>query len=312
MKLAISNLTMQRKKTTVKKGMLCLVFMAVMLCYMGCGGTSKSADNQMVTEKSEPSMYGEEANMQDAESSETAPNAAVNMQKLIKTGNISLEVEDVREAFDKIDKMARKFNGYIFDMNEYEDGSEKEINLTVKVDNRNFEAMMKGLESIGKVHRSGISTQDVTREYIDTEARISTLKIQEETLKELLKKAEDIEDLLRIETELQNVRQKIESAQGQLNYLKDAVSYSTVDIVLRNKILPTQSEGESSIEKFVFSLKDGFGFWGNVLLNLIATIIWLSPVLLIGGAVFFLFRKPFKGWKEKRAEKRKEKRDQKL
>lgn len=290
----------QKTHTHLKKIRLIGLSLLIGLCYLGCGSgpSYKTASPMEEVALSEPdsynsSDYGEES--QDSASPEVPSTSSskipLSSQKLIKTGEARIEVKDTKKAYEEIKAMSEKRNGYIFEMNEYSGYDHKTIDLTVKVDYRQFETLMQELESVGTVLSSSMNTQDVTREYIDVKARIDTLKIQENTLKELLAKASDIKDLLTIETELQRVREEIESAQGKLNYLNDAVTYSTLHISLNTKALPTQSSEREGIgERLSFEFLDGLGYWGNVFIDFLGGLLWLLPFLLVVALVIYLLR----------------------
>jgi len=70
----------------------------------------------------------------------------------------------------------------------------------------------------------------VTEEFIDIQARIKTKKELENRYKELLAKANTVEELLSIEKELGTLRTEIESIEGRLKYLQDRVSLSSLTI----------------------------------------------------------------------------------
>ncbi|MDO4720253.1 MAG: DUF4349 domain-containing protein [Peptostreptococcaceae bacterium] len=299
----------QKSKTHLKKIRLIILSAVIGLCYLGCGGSggyydqAKNAEPMTEeTKAAEDNFYGEENETDSASESPSSgaatgaiPNPSSVSQKLIKTGNANLEVKDVKKAYEEIKAMSEKYDGYIFEMNEYSGYDHKTIDLTVKVDYRKFETMMAELEQTGNVLSSSMSTQDVTREYIDVKARVDTLKIQETTLKQLLSKASDVKDLLEIETELQRVREQIEAAQGRLNYLNDAVSYSTIHISLTTKILPTQTVKKEGIgERLAFEFQDGLGYWGGVLIDFIGGVLWLLPFLIVVFALLFALREKLK------------------
>ena len=74
-----------------------------------------------------------------------------------------------------------------------------------------------------------IDSQDVTEEYIDITARLKTKKELEARYLELLKKANKVEEIVSIEKEIGNLRSDIESIEGRLRYINNAVAYSTLD-----------------------------------------------------------------------------------
>ena len=214
-------------------------------------------------------------------------------QKLIKTGQIELEVKDINEKYSEVKLLLSKYNGYVVDMQERSNSYQSNLILELKVQASNFEVLFEELKGVGKVGSASISTQDVTTEYIDTDARVKTLKVQEETLLNIMSKAVKVEDLLRVETELQRVRENIESSQGRLKYLDNRISYSVITLNMTTTKEPTLvlEENTSIFEKFLFNFKDGVGFWGNAFLNLVLGILWMLPVIIVGILVVVFIKK---------------------
>ncbi len=78
-----------------------------------------------------------------------------------------------------------------------------------------------------------ISSEDVTEEYYDSEARLKVLKAKEDRLLNLMNKANNITDIISIENELGQTRSEIEVLTGRLKYLSNATDYSLVNIKLQ-------------------------------------------------------------------------------
>lgn len=295
----------------LKKGVLTILIGMIGFCYIACssGAPKDSAPNgagaMPMADEAYDQSYNEAEEAEKGLSEDSGSSAPeIKQQKLIKTGSVSLEVETIHEAYQSIEALTKQYRGYIFEMNEGDSGYQKYMHLTTKVDSKHFDAFMQSFGDIGRVKNSTINTQDVTREYIDTKARIETLSVQENTLRQLMSKATKIEDLLRIESELQRIRQDIESTQGQLDYLKDAVSYSTVHIDLNEKTVPTTANEKNIWDQLSFHFRDGFGYWGSVFVDLISFLIWMIPVWITLFILYKLLKKPLKKLKEKMANRK--------
>jgi hypothetical protein len=154
-------------------------------------------------------------------------------KKTIFTASISLEVKEFKAAVDEVSSIASRYGGYISDSFMNNEGVGRKTGyVIVRVSERNFDAAIADLEKVGDVLNKNISGQDVTEEYIDLEARIANLTLEEQRYQDILKKAEKVEDLLAIERELSRVRGEIESMQGRLNYLKNRVDLATITVNL--------------------------------------------------------------------------------
>jgi hypothetical protein len=92
-------------------------------------------------------------------------------------------------------------------------------------------------DSVEEVISESQGAQDVTDQYIDLEARLTNLTALEIELRALLTEVRqqpnaDPDELLRVFTEISNVRGEIEQIQGQLNYLDDVVALASLSINL--------------------------------------------------------------------------------
>src|SRR5207244_937370 len=90
----------------------------------------------------------------------------------------------------------------------------------------------------GELKNQTLGTEDITKNYFDTESRLKNARVMESRLVEMLKrKSDDINDLLQVEKELGRVREQIEQMQGELKYWDSQVQFATVTISLAEKDL---------------------------------------------------------------------------
>jgi hypothetical protein len=177
-------------------------------------------------------------------------------KKTIFTASISLEVKEFKAAVDEVSSIASRYGGYISDSFMNNEGVGRKTGyVIVRVSERNFDAAIADLEKVGDVLNKNISGQDVTEEYIDLEARIANLTLEEQRYQDILKKAEKVEDLLAIERELSRVRGEIESMQGRLNYLKNRVDLATITVNLAE---PEVVVHESKFRQAIDAAIEGF------------------------------------------------------
>jgi len=203
-------------------------------------------------------------------------------RKLIKNGTLSFETDDVEKTGKEIEQLYQEFNGYVASENHFNYGERLQHEQEIRMPSQNFDPFIQKLETLGtKVENKNISTQDVTEEFIDVEARLKTKKDLEARYRELLKFAKKVDEMLSIENQIGNVRAEIESMEGRLNYLKNQVAFSTIKITYYE--VTGVDFGFAS--KFVHSLKNG---WDNLLTFLIAMVnVW--PFLMLMGVGTFLY-----------------------
>jgi len=124
------------------------------------------------------------------------------------------------------------------------------------------------------------------------EARLKAKKELEGRYLELLKKANKISEILEIEKELVLIREEIESKQGQLNYLQNRVSMSTLEITFYKQTTET-GVTVSYGSKMWNSIKGGVSWMPGFFLGLL----YIWPLLLIAALVFYYIRKRKKNLK---------------
>lgn len=189
-------------------------------------------------------------------------------KKLIKTGNINLEIENLSESIVKVEELISSYGGYISNSS----NSEKNAWFNIKIPSSKFDDAMNSACSLGKVLNHSENTEDVSEQYYDLESRLQNKKTMKSKLEGYLSDAKDIKDLLEIERELNSVISDIDSMEGRLKRLSNQVEYSTITINLQ---LPSNH----SENGFIFpDLKNGFS---NLLSNFLNFLIGFVKVFFL-------------------------------
>ena len=128
---------------------------------------------------------------------------------------------------------------------------------------------------------------DVTESYTDTEARLKTLRLQEERLLEILSKATELSDVLELESRLSDVRYQIESYEATLRNYDSRVSYSTLHITLQEVVeysiinSPPQTLGQRLSDGF----KDSMRLVKNSAENALVWLVTYLPLVLLWAVI---------------------------
>lgn len=157
--------------------------------------------------------------------------------KIIKTGELGFEVEVYESAVERVYAIVRQHGAFVADGSTQEQaGGALTGRIVIRVPPERFEALFAALKAIGRLEAENVKVADVTAEYVDLEARIKSLTVTEERLRELMKSKsfmDKITSLLEVERELTRVRSQIEQLQGQLRVMADRVAMSTITVTLR-------------------------------------------------------------------------------
>lgn len=148
---------------------------------------------------------------------------------------LSLEVSSVSNAAARVADIATQSGGYVENRS---DSGDDRANVTLRVPVDSLKSAVASLESIGKVTSRRVSSEDVTEQYVDIDARMKTMVALRDRLRALLDKALDVKDILAIEKELGRVQADIDSIQARFKALKGKVDLASIDVsITRRRIL---------------------------------------------------------------------------
>ncbi|HLP12577.1 MAG TPA: DUF4349 domain-containing protein [Flavobacteriales bacterium] len=219
--------------------------------------------------------------------------------KLIRTADLRFQVNDLEKSSEIIDRLVKENGAYVSTANMSSTNSESNNTISIRVPNGQFDMLLKSIckESV-YMERKNVSTQDVTEEYIDIEARLKTKKEVEARYIEILKaKAKTVDEVLRAEEQIRVIREEIEAREGRLNYLKNQVSYSTIIVQVYQQIEYRENPVEVT-DSFSNKASSGFGQGWDVVKNILLGIITIWPVWIIGAIIYFVIRRQLKNAKK--------------
>lgn len=307
-----------------KKHVLTLVCAFVLLAAFatGCGGSNGYAvkDAGMTNPASAPqeaygeSYYGgdgiqytDEAELASEPGGEALP--ADPSLKMIYTVDLSVETLDYEKSLETIDSLTAQYGGYV----EYAQSENNRINstrlrsayYTLRIPASQLDAFLGSCGAVGNVCSSTRSTENRTAEYADLNARLNTLRIEEQSLQELLEKAEDLDTIVSLHSYLSDVRYSIERVEASMRGIDSLVSYSTVHLSLTEvkfateTVTPASTFGErlkarsaDAWRDFGESMEDFSVFVLGELPSILVTIIlYLLPVAIIVFVIILLVRR---------------------
>ena len=182
---------------------------------------------------------------------------------VIQVGTMTVQSEDVAQARFDLDKVVDSYNGTIAD-EKTTATSEGEIRLSrvvLRIPSQDFDRAMLDLAELGKVTASTRKAQDVTAEVIDTEARIRAQEQSLQRVEVLFARAQNIRDVVAIEAQLSRRQAELDSLKGQLAYLEDQTTLSTITVYLEpapEEPKPVEKKEQEDDNAFVSGLKDGW------------------------------------------------------
>jgi hypothetical protein len=227
--------------------------------------------------------------------------AQVAERLIIRTGNISMVVEDTRAAQATIEGMVEGMVGegaFVVSSDEYGGAEESQPHITmgIRVPAARFdEAMDRLAEMAVEVTSRNESAQDVTEEYVDLEARLESLEAARDRLLEIMQEARSTKDLLEAEQQLTQRETEIESIKGRMQYLEESARLSSIWIELQPYLLSQpvaeQWRPAETARRAMGALVDGMrGFADFLIFFAIALLPWLLVIGAVLAAIVLLVR----------------------
>lgn len=232
-------------------------------------------------------------------------------KKIIKRYYFDYETEEFDSAFAYLKSQIEKYNGYISSSN-VNGTSYRTLNLTARIPADVSDEFTGQLGSLGTLTSQSESAEDITLQYTDTESRIKSLKTEQERLNALLEKADNLESIITLENRLTEVRYELENYQSRKNLYDDLVSYSTVNITLREVVYTVAVDDSSFFARIKTGLESTFR---DIKISVADFIVWLIvnlPYLLIWVLIIFIIVKVIRMLIRRRKKKKQAKMEKQL
>ncbi len=153
-------------------------------------------------------------------------------RKIISTGNITVEVDDVESSVMAVEAIVDGMGGYVEVLSRSGGDEFSRASLTIRVPQGQFASAYGRIRDLGEVLNEHQGSEDVSEQFIDLEARLNSALREEQSYLSLLGRTSNVSEVLAIERELARVRADIERYQGQLDFLSRRVDLSTIYVEL--------------------------------------------------------------------------------
>ena len=243
----------------------------LVLSLTGCGISSQSSDAGGGSDisMSEPGIVVDE-------SGKTTVTPAI-----IRNGDLTLETSNVEQVFSDVQSAVAKFDARIESSNFQGrvDGYGPNAYLSVRVPESKLDSLVDELSKLGKRTSFSTSTSDVTLQSVDLQAKIDSLEESRVRLQLLIDKATTTAELIAGEQALATLRTELDSYQSQLDYLKNQVAESTLNVQIVDDNSSVTSGWRGFKEIFLQAARGFVNAFQSAFVFIITAIPWL---LLVG------------------------------
>lgn len=306
-----------------KRCLTCILAGLMLLSVAGCGSSGKeftasgtSADMALA----EAPAAMEEASVEeemgydsgDVTSDNGIEPVAETGRKLIKTVYLTMQTKEFDEVLEGVSARVKEMGGYIENSSisgsSYYYESTRYASYTFRIPSDRLDEFVTVVGELGNVTQKNESVSDVTLQYVDTESRKKALETEQQRLLELLEQAENMEDLLAIESKLSEVRYELENYGSQLRLLDNQIDYSTVHLDIQEVERITETKERTFTEEIADRFQDSLYVVGRGIRGFVIGFIGSLPILAVWAVIItvivLVVRKIFSGRKEKKDRKR--------
>jgi hypothetical protein len=281
------------RRTLLAPTVILLTALALTGCASGAGSSAGDSGGAVpaVGAPEFVEQSGGEAMVDDAQAQDSDVTATERQE--INTGDVTITADDPVAASREAVRIVEAAGGRVDGRTEYAhtQGDTGSAQLTLRIPADKLTATLEKLEELGRADSVSLSTNDVTVQSQDLDARISALRTTIERLDALVAQATNIDDLITLESAISQRQGELESLEAQQRYLADQVAMSTVSLYLRSEAsAPVATPGD-----FWSGLASGWSafvaFWAGLLVALGVLLPWIVTAGIIAFLVVFVVRR---------------------
>lgn len=235
-------------------------------------------------------------------------------REVIVTGSLYLTVDDPLEAADEAARIVESAGGRVDGRREYSPSASSDgvaaydengqylgsfpgggAVLELRIPSERLTSALADLQALGEQEELVLSTDDITVEVRDLEARIAALQASVDRLLALQAEAADLDDLLALETAISDRQGELESLQAQQRYYADQVSLASLTLTLGSLEVAPVDEPDSFLSGLATGWDALLGFLGGTLVVLGVVLPWLALLGLLALIALVVVRRVRRG-----------------
>ncbi|TXF90843.1 DUF4349 domain-containing protein [Neolewinella aurantiaca] len=151
-------------------------------------------------------------------------------RKLLYSASLGVTVAEPDSALSVIVAMTKEFDGYVNRTSSY--------GATIRVPAAELDEVISRISTLGEVTRKNITAEDVTEAYFDMGIRLDNAEKARQRYLELLARAQNVEETLLVERELERLTETIDLLKGRINRIDQQEAYSSISVDLARRARP--------------------------------------------------------------------------
>jgi hypothetical protein len=263
---------------------------ATLLLTIACGDRVSSPKEASVASSAERIVAPAPSPPAADQGSSTPTSSFWATQKLIRTGEVRIQVRDVPTALRATDSIARSQEALLADSRASRDADGKRsAEVVLRVPSQRLASVLQALRAIGTVQSESLATQDVTREYTDLETRLAVKEQTVGRLRGLLdNRTAKLADVLQVECELDRAVAELERMKGERRYYDQQIALSTLQLSLYEGVPSQITQITRPISD---ALQSAMRVLGSSVGALVYLLVAIAPWVLVALGILWLARR---------------------
>ena len=219
--------------------------------------------------------------------SESGAAESAHQEKIIRTASIALKTLSFEDTLSTIRELTAEYGGreeYFYQSGDTDGGELRRANLTLRIPVGSLDDFLGGAQAYAQTTSITQTSEDVSDSYYDIQSRLEVQQQKLARLQKLMESAENVTDLIDIESAIADTQYYIDRYTGQLKGYDSKADYSTVDVNIREIRLEESEEiglGQRIQLGLEKSLKDGVNFLEDMAIFLVSAAPWLAAVAVV-------------------------------
>ena len=296
-----------------------IAVLAASLCLTGCGGSSSGSSNMnsasykeetaaagdyaydsYAAEEAMAMAEGEEYTADGGSGSTESALRAQDGQKIVYTGNLSIQTLEYDKSAASIRKKIKDAGGFSEAESErdndyywysYNSGSSntRYLSITARIPSDKFEDFINSLSGDGKIMSRSVNAENISQVYANKETYKKSLEKEQERLLEMMDKAETIEDMITVESRLSEVERQLNVYKTDLAQMDKDVEFSTIYIELKEVKRYTEEVNSTTFaEEVKYAFEDAINSFKNFCEGIVLFVVRNFPYLIILAVILVL------------------------
>jgi hypothetical protein len=209
---------------------------------------------------------------------------------IARTAGLTLTTKEFDKTRTSLEEILKRHNGYMGELKVSAPADAgRTLTATLRIPAQQLDAAMAELKKLGRVEDESQGGEEVTQQYVDLQARLANGIHTEQRLTEILRtRTGKLQDVLKVELEIDRVRGEIEQMQAEKKELSKRVAFATLNATVKEeyfaKLQPTPP---STGSRFRNAAVDGYNTVVEGLIDIGLFLLSAGPSLLLWVAILF-------------------------